>query len=285
MRKNVIILFFYTLVLLAIPLFFYLIKPEVVETLSPPIQTKKIITPTPYIFSNYNQYKVPQKDVYKIAMIGDSMTAALGPHGGGMSEFMNEKYKSSATTQRIIIDNYAVSSNILSVGEQIDKRVTRSEYIFGPLIAESYDVILIESFGYNPLSEFGIDEGIKKQNEALDSLMTKLTQEKSSSVIIFITTIAPNIATFGASTQKTNTLEDRKKQAEERVAYLKNHNEYAKKHNIPLLNIYEKTLTENGDGNTKYINPTDDIHPSVLGITFIGEEIGNYIYDNNILIP
>jgi len=115
--------------------------------------------------------------------------------------------------------------------------------------------------------------------------MEKLITKRPNAVVIFIATIAPNIANFGRSTQVTNTSEDRKKQAEERIAYLKNHIEYAIKHGMPLVNIYEKSLTANGDGNLKYINANDDIHPSFAGITFIGEEAGNYIYDTKILIP
>jgi hypothetical protein len=113
--------------------------------------------------------------------------------------------------------------------------------------------------------------------------MQKLIKEKPNMAIIFVTTIAPNLDKYAKSTQPKTSAEDRRKQAEERISYLKNHNDYAKSHNIPLINIYEKSLTENGDGNIKYINETDDIHPSFQGIEFIGEEIGNYIYDNNIL--
>lgn len=39
----------------------------------------------------------------------------------------------------------------------------------------------------------------------------------------------------------------------------------------------------NGDGDLRYINDGDDIHPSALGVDFISEEIGDFIYDNKIL--
>ncbi len=289
--KKTFVVILYVILLLTIPILIYIVNLHKADTAQSPKAPKKSAvfsvhpTPTPYIFTSYNPPKIAQKDVYKIAMIGDSMTAALGPHGGGMSEYMNDLYKSGKNNQRIIIDNYAISSNILAVDNQLDQRTRISEYIFGPLMSTDYDAILIESFGYNPLSQFGIEEGIKKQNETLDKLMEKLITKRPNAVVIFIATIAPNIANFGRSTQVTNTSEDRKKQAEERIAYLKNHIEYAIKHGMPLVNIYEKSLTANGDGNLKYINANDDIHPSFAGITFIGEEAGNYIYDTKILIP
>jgi len=64
---------------------------------------------------------------------------------------------------------------------------------------------------------------------------------------------------------------------------IKNHIQYATSHNIPLINIYQKSLTADGDGNMIYINPTDDVHPSFVGIDFIDHEIGNFIFDNKIL--
>ena len=217
-------------------------------------------------------------------MIGDSMTAALGPHGGGLSEDLNSLYKKTQQDlQGVIIDNYSKSSNILAVSDELTQKTTISEYTFGPLLSQDFDLILVESFGYNPLSEFGIEEGIKRQNLALDELMKTLITTHPGSAIVFVATISPNIENFAKKTQPNNSAEERATQAEERIAYIKNHIEYAKNHNIPLINIYEKSLSAKGDGNMKYINTNDDIHPSFEGVTFIGHEIANFIYDNQIL--
>ncbi len=241
-------------------------------------------TPTPFIFRSYIAPVIEKKQVYKIVMIGDSMTAALGPHGGGLSEYINSLYKNNEQGhQGIIIDNYSKSSNILSVNDELTQKTTISEYTFGPLISEDFDLILVESYGYNPLSQFGLDGGIKKQNQALDELMKTLIISHPRSAIVFVATIAPNIEFYAKITQPNNSAEERAKQAEERITYIKNHIEYAKNHNIPLINIYEKSLTDKGDGNMKYINTNDDIHPSFEGIIFIGHEIADFIYNNQIL--
>jgi lysophospholipase L1-like esterase len=102
--------------------------------------------------------------------------------------------------------------------------------------------------------------------------------------IVFVATISPNKENYAKQTQPHTSAEDRAKLAEERISYIKNHIAYAKSHNIPLINMYEKSVTETGDGNMKYINPTDDIHPSFVGVDFIGHEIANFIHDNNILV-
>lgn len=241
-------------------------------------------TPTPYIFRTYTAPTIEKKQVYKIVMIGDSMTAALGPHGGGLSEYLNSLYKANGQgEQGIIIDNYAKSSNILAVNDELDQKTTISEYTFEPLLSTDFDLILVESYGYNPLSQLGVEDGIKKQNMALDTLMTTLITTHPHSAIVFVATIAPNIANYARATQPNTSAEERAKQAQERITYIKNHIEYAKNHNIPLINIYEKSLTPNGDGNMRYINMNDDIHPSFEGVLFIGHQIGDFIYNNQIL--
>ncbi|HSW97384.1 MAG TPA: SGNH/GDSL hydrolase family protein [Candidatus Saccharimonadales bacterium] len=242
------------------------------------------VTPTPFIFTSYTIPKIPSKQVYKIVMVGDSMTAALGPHGGGLSEYMNSLYKKNVQDpQRIVIDNYAKSSNILAVNDQLTQKTSISEYTFGPLLSEDFDLILVESYGYNPLSQFGLEGGLKQQNLALDALMKTLITTHPHAVIAFVATIAPNRTNYAKATQPNYSATDRAKLADERIAYIKNHIAYAKSHNIPLIDIFKDSLTKNGDGSMVYINPTDDIHPSFAGVTFIDHEIGNFIHDTKIL--
>lgn len=282
MFKNRYVIFLIVLILLTAASYLY-ISPRLnkfpsIATIFPPSN------PTPAIPPNSKIPKIDRKNVYKIAMIGDSMTAALGPHGGELSEYLNSLYKKNASdSQRIIIDNYATSSSILRVNREITEKVKRSEYTFGPLLSESYDIILVESYAYNPLSQFGIKEGLKKQNTALDELLKNLKKSHPDSVIIFIATISPNIDNYAKTNQTEKTKEEREELAQERIEYLKNHIQYAKSHKIPLINIYERSLTIEGDGNIIYINPSDGIHPSVEGLTFIAHEIGDFIYNNKLL--
>lgn len=289
MRKgsSIIILFFVILLLVFVGLYRESQKTKETTIIHTPTSASKTVptsTQAPFIFTTYTAPKIKKKQVYTIAMIGDSMTVSLGPHGGGFSEYINALYKNNETDpQRIIIDNYAKSSNILAVNDQLSKKRTISEYTFGPLLSEEYDLILVESYGYNPLSQYGVEDGIKKQNEELDKLMTKLITSRPHAAIVFVATIAPNVQNFAKMTQTKIPETQRRAQAEERIAYLKNHIEYAKKHNIPLVNIYEKSLTPTGEGNMEYIDPSDDIHPSAIGVIFIGRELGDFIYSQQIL--
>jgi lysophospholipase L1-like esterase len=241
-------------------------------------------TPTPKKdgpFGKYESPKIPKKDVSIIFMVGDSMTEALGPHGGKLNEFINTLYKSTPGHQRIVIDNYAKgSTNILGLQEAMKQKMVVGDAVLDPLLSRSFDLILIESFGYNPLSQLGIEGGLKKQTQTLDQLMWLLTTEHPDSAIVFVATMAPHKATYGLEESPGTTTAERESQAKERMEYIKNHMAYAKSHNIPLIDIYDKTLTPDGDGDLSNVNPDDHIHPSFKGRDFISQEIANYIYDN-----
>ncbi|MDP2632408.1 MAG: SGNH/GDSL hydrolase family protein [Candidatus Curtissbacteria bacterium] len=263
---------------------FYFIKTKAPKA-ADSIQTQSAVsspTPTPYVFQTYTPPILEEKDIYNVFMVGDSMTNALGPRGGTMSEFINELYKRHNIF--VSIDNYAHgSANILDIDEQLNKQTTYWDSTFEPLLSREFDLILVESFGYNPLSEFGLEEGIKRQNQALVELMTTLVSTHPNSAVVFVATIAPSKEKYAQNILLNIPAEDRSRQAEERMTYIKNHISFAQSHNIPVINIYEKSLNQKGDGNLKYINPSDYIHPSAEGIDFIGHEIANFIYENQIL--
>jgi lysophospholipase L1-like esterase len=249
-------------------------------------QTIHIPTLTPIPEPPYGTYHAPtisKKDYYIIAMVGDSMTEVLGPHGGKLSELLNSLYQSTPGHQRIVIDNYAKgATNILGLQDAMKEKTIAGDSVLDPLLSRQVDMILVESFGYNPLSQFGEQDGLKKQSEILDSLMRVLVKSHPNTAIIFVATIAPHKETY-ALEEKTGEMSDRIAAAEERSAYIKNHMDFAKAHGIPLIDIYDASLTPDGDGNLLYINPNDHIHPSFAGIDFIDDKIAHFIYDSHIL--
>lgn len=240
-------------------------------------------SPSPFVFKTYTPPQIEKKKEYTIFMVGDSMTWALGPHGGTFNGFINDLYKKDGIG--ILIDNYAVgSTNVLSLNENaMTKTTTFWDSTFEPLLSRDFDLILIESFGYNPLSSLGLEEGLKKQTQALNETMTTLVKTHPKSAIVFVATISPSKTDYARKILLNLSAADRALQVEERIAYIKNHIEYARAHNIPVINIFEKSLNEQGGGDLKYINPDDFIHPSFEGVDFIGHEIANFIYNNQIL--
>lgn len=247
-------------------------------------QPNEIVQPTPMPtpdppFTWYTPPKIKPAPFYVIAFLGDSMTHALGPHGGKFTEYIQAKYPDKG----FVVSNYSSpTTSVLSISERLTKPTTVWGETFPPLLEWDFHILILESFGYNPLSQFSLEEGLKAQREILDQTMKTVTAKKPGVLVIFLTTIAPSKIRYA---QKVLTLspQDRLIQVNERIAYIKNHIAYAQEHNIPLINVFDKSLNESQDGDLRYINPDDNIHPSFAGIELIAREISDYISNNQLL--
>lgn len=226
--------------------------------------------------SGKTKTKYPQD--YTIVMVGDSMTEKLGN-----SDELKAYLKKYFPQKSFQILNYGFgSTNILSVQDRLEKETFHGR-IFQPILDIDFDVILIESFGHNPLSQFPQDVGLKKQTEALDKIVGSIKNANPTAKIVFVATIAPNRRHYGEG-QVNLTPEKRAEWADERIAYIKNHIDYANAHGIPLINIYEKSLDGDQGGNPDYISGDDFIHPSPNGVYFISEQIAKSLFEQKILL-
>lgn len=219
----------------------------------------------------------PSSRTFTLVFVGDSMTEYLG-NFDEMKNYLGKYYPGD----KFLLLNYGFSStNILSVPDRLEK-VSDHGRLFQPINNIPFDLIFIESFGYNPLSDYPLEEGLKIQTQTLEQIIKIITQKHPQKSIIFLATIAPNKDYFGGSV--LNLLPAAKeKWVQERLAYIKNHIDFAKEHNIPLINIYEKSLDQKGEGNIDYISSNDFIHPSPTGIDFISREIANFIKQNKLI--
>lgn len=237
------------------------------ETLS----TNTFLTPTQTgvpADSSFGTYKKPaiiKSDKYIVYLIGDSMTHAFGPRGGIFSELLSKEFPD----KKFEVFNYAEAGfNISDLPQRLNEEVQADDDLRLKSVLSGDpkpDVIIIESYGYNPLSDLGKVDGLKKQTETLTTIMKTLTRRFPNTVIMFMVAIAPDKKTFSESATGADA-EGRWIQAEERIEYIDNHIKYAREHNIPLVDTYTPSLDAEGDGDTKYINPDDDIHPSAEGL-------------------
>lgn len=215
---------------------------------------------------------------YTLVLVGDSMTEYLG-NFDELRVYLNNYFPN----KKFLLLNYGFSStNILSVPDRLEKLSRHADRDFQPVNDIPFQLIFIESFGYNPLSELPLDEGLTKQTQTLDKIIHTLSQKHPKSTIVFIATIAPNKDHFGGGV--LNLLPHQKEQwVNERISYIKNHTDYAKSHDIPVIDIYAQSLNEQGLGNLDYINSNDFIHPSPTGIHFISKQIAEFIQKNKLL--
>lgn len=207
------------------------------------------------------------------------MTDGLGPHPSQLSLIMNQRYPEKS----FIIDNYSLGSrsvlmlsDLLSKPAVIDGKETEAAF------DRQFDILVIESFGHNPLSQFPLEEGLQKQEEILDSVMQKIVAEHPETVIIFLATIAPSEKDYAKGTLDLPP-ELRIGYARERRAYIENFIAYAQDHGIPLVNVYAQSLNPDGSLKTQYVRSNDYIHPSQLGVDFIQDQLADFIITNNYL--
>lgn len=238
-------------------------------------------TPIPTPFHTYTPPTIKPQKVYEIALFGDSMTAALGPHGGPFTEYLNDNYIHSD----ILTDSYAEgSTNITSLRNRLIQETHFNEWIYKPIIQRpEIDLIIIESFAYNPLSHIQpLELALAEYDRHLSDFLIAITQNMPNTRIIFAATVAPNHQTFARKVSNLSP-QDSQIQATERQAYLEHFISYAGEHGIPIINIYKNTLDDKKSGLAKYINPDDNIHPSFAGIELISRTMADFIYDQRTL--
>ncbi len=228
----------------------------------------------------YQRPSIPLKKAYLTFLVGDSMVAALGKSANELRLDLIANYPN----HEFVNYNYGFgSTNILTVPDRLDKQTTYLGETFPPIIKEAFDLIIFESFAYNPLSQYPLAEGLQKQEAILDMSIKEVVTKHPNSVVAMMVPIAPSEEFFAKGVVDL-TPQVRKQWVEERIAYIKNAIAFAKKNNIPLINVYGKSLTADGKADLKYINPVDYIHPSVAGVSLISKTIADFILQNHIFI-
>lgn len=244
------------------------------------------IPQAPEAFPTNLPRSVKPTEAYTIILVGDSMTDFLGENTDALRKYLKIYYgDENAKPKGKVFGIFNLgfgSTNILSLQDRIEKESFYNGKQYQSILKREFDLIIIESFGNNPLSEYPLDVGLKKQNEALEKAVRTIHKNKPHAVIAFMATVAPIRNRYGEGSVVLSP-EKRREWADERIAYIKNHIKFAQDHNIPLINIYEHSLTKEGDGNIDFINTSDFIHPSVTGIDFMSKEIADWIYNNRVL--
>lgn len=238
-----------------------------------------------YYFERHDVIKIQTSPSEKIThfdktivVVGDSLTEYLG----NLEEF-GYFLKKYYPTKKLLLLNYGYSStNLLSLPDRIEKDSFHNSRVYQAINDINFDLILIESFGNNPLDEYPLEEGLQKQNEILDKTVALITQKHPKSTIVFVATIAPTKRYYGLGAVDLST-EKRIEWANLRSKYILNHIAYAKAHNIPVIDLYHPSQTAWGEGNLKYINKADHIHPSLIGIYYIDDYMARFIHENKMI--
>ena len=257
-------------------------KPNIVETPKALSLLEPTSTPTPKTYQTIEHYlppTIPNLPSYTLIFIGDSMTESLGENFDALRVDLKKYYPDKVFG----LFNYGFgSTNILSTDQRLNFESIYQGKTLPAILGRQFDVVLIESFGNNPLSEYSLEEGLQKQTTALDQIVAQIVGTHPNSLVVFVATIAPSQAYYGKGSVDLSAIA-RNKWANERRAYIENHINYAKRHNIPLINVYEKSIDKDGLTLIKYLNKSNYIHPSNEGVNLISQMIADYFYKNSVL--
>ncbi|MCX6706318.1 MAG: SGNH/GDSL hydrolase family protein [Candidatus Woesebacteria bacterium] len=257
------------IIVLAAVYFFYLPKTKNL--------TEKIFpTPTPYQFP-YKNPAIPKNRSYRIVIVGDSIVNALGLNANTLREDLISYYPDS----EFVTYNYGYpSTNVLSLYERLTEKTKNNGAENVAILKQGFELIIIESFGNNPLSQFPLSEGLQKQDDELEKSVLAILSQKPNAALAFLTPIALDPVNYARGSRDLSP-QVRKQWVEERIAYINNHKKFAEEKGIPVIDVFKASLKPNGEVDRTYISD-DFIHPSKKGLELISKSIADYIFNNKI---
>jgi len=213
------------------------------------------------------------KKTYTIFLVGDSMTFALGPHASSLSRVLKNYY----IEKNFVIDNYSEGAkNILSLPDMLTRAWSIGGTAVFPAMTRDFDILVIESYGQNPLSSLPLQEGLHEQEVTLDTVISNVHASHPNALVILYASVAPSEKDYAKGVLDL-TPAMRAQFAWERRAYMEGFINYAHKRGLPLLDVYHQTLNKNGSLRTEFVNKKDYIHPSDFGAAYIQDRLGQFI--------
>ncbi|MFH0750118.1 MAG: SGNH/GDSL hydrolase family protein [Candidatus Gottesmanbacteria bacterium] len=240
-----------------------------------PIMAAVSPTPTP----QPKPIRKTKQQTVTVALLGDSMMDTLGSDAPHLKNALKKIYPGTT----FIIKNFGVGGANIQYGiERITNGYTYLGTSYTPLITTNPDIVVIESFGYNP---FGDDQSAITTHwlllaETIDTIKAHLPNTQ----IVMAATIAPNAHKFGdGAPGLAFSLEDKWKRVETIKKYLENAIRFANSEHLPLADAYHASLLSDGNGNLAYINSGDYIHYSDKGRQLMADRITGTIAQKRLL--
>lgn len=233
-------------------------------------------TPTPALAT-----RTARKKAWTVSLLGDSMIDTLGPIGSGLAGRLNTTYPNATFT----VINHGVGAENIDSGF---RRLTNNYSYLGlgrnAVVSERPDVIVVESFGYNPYPSADINEALTRHWLKLADIVDTIRRELPETKIVIAATIAPNWDTFGDGAPFISmSPEGKRTKVEEIKKYIENTIAFAKSQGIPLADAYHPSLDVSGNGKLAFINAGDHIHYSESGRTLFSQTIAGAIITNRLL--
>jgi hypothetical protein len=207
------------------------------------------------------------------------MIDTLGPNAPHLRDTLGKIYRQT----EFHILNYGVGATNIDYGlERMTHEYTYLGTPFPPLVSTRPDILVVESFGYNP---FPYDTGALDHHWLqLAHIMDVVRASLPGTRVIIASTIAPNSLKFGDGAPGLSfSLIDKYKRTTVIKKYLENAIKFAQSQKLPLADAYHPSLDLFGNGKLKYINAGDNIHYSDLGRQLFAQKVTETIMEYKLL--
>lgn len=213
-----------------------------------------------------------------IAIVGDSMVDTMGTGLPYLAKALRSVYPDT----RLELLNYGVGSTNINAGlERLTTPLNYQDRSYPSVIDASPDLVIIESFAYNPIPLS--DSSLEHHRSQLANMATTLNVHGLSRIML-LSTIAPHHTKFGTGPQGVDWEPVAVTKHTEAIhAYLENTINTGKSLSLPIIDAFHLSQDGHGNGREELINPGDFIHPSALGQQFIANTIVDSIISTRIL--
>lgn len=207
------------------------------------------------------------------------MIDTLGPDGGSLAGRLNKIYPNTTFT----IYNHGVGGQNIDTGLlHLTSGYSYLGAIRPSVLSQSPDIIVVESYGYNP---YPYDTGALVTHWLrMASIMDTIKQTLPNTKIVIAATIAPNWNVFGDGAPFINMSPEGKKQKVATIdSYIESTISFAQGEHYPLADAYHPSRGSDGNGMIQYINGGDHIHYSDAGRALMAGAIANVVVSNRLL--
>lgn len=222
------------------------------------------------INSNQQFNNVTMKQSYTIALVGDSMVDTLGKD---LPHLKKELAVSFPGTQFTLINHGVGAANIESGLSRLTNGYTYLGENRPSVLSQNPDIIVIESFAYNHWdnTQSDLDRQWTTLTRMTETIKSNPPAGGSDTKIVLAATVAPYCPTY---TDGSANLPPERKYSECSTvkAYLQNLLNFAGSSGYPVADAYHASLSDL-EGNPKYINQADHIHPSDAGHALFSQKV------------
>jgi len=200
----------------------------------------------------------------RVALLGDGMTEKWGALCLELDTELRHLFKRT----EFEIENHSVANTRAGYAlYRVARDYKGNDGVYRPCLSyNNPDIVVIESFAYSNCTDDA--EGLTEYRDILRRLWEELSSTTAAKLLFFITVppdrdrFVENMSAYANTSKAT-----RRRLADRAKLYLEEAQRIAQDEGWPVANAYAEVLkkVEGGDRLARYINQSDNMHPSVYG--------------------